>query len=399
MSKHPVLVAVATAVTLAGCSLVGEREAGSARSEGGVGSAPAQSASNRDLGSPEAVLYTKGVSTDPYGTSAADGFGVVTDIGTKRQRTIEARSRELGWFGGAGWIDDHRILVARKAPPFRRPFIYRFDGRTLRRLGPAPVPALEPGPVWSPDGSRIASEPIEPCAKSQRTIWQCYRSSGRVLVRDGDGSHVRQVAIGSFNSWTPDGRLLVTDRSGSRPYAALDVRTGARTIPLSPAPVASRFRLKKVSVAAPRWSADRRFMAAMVGTSWPKRTKITAALVLARADGRPIRLIRSPYIISMFAWSPIGHRLAYTTSGFPTPHQLFVVDTPTAKPKPLFVTARHFDWVTWSPDARRLLVDDEHKNRWWLLSTVGRHTSRALPRLGGRPLWCCPLNAFGTLNG
>lgn len=26
---------------------------------------------------------------------------------------------------------------------------------------------------------------------------------------------------------------------------------------------------------------------------------------------------------------------------------------------------------------------------WWLLSTVGRHTSRALPRLGGRPLWCC----------
>jgi dipeptidyl aminopeptidase/acylaminoacyl peptidase len=206
------------------------------------------------------------------------------------------------------------------------------------------------------------------------------------------------VAVGCFNNWTPDGLLLVTDCNYNRPYAALDVRTGARTVPLLPARVASRFRLKKVGVAAPRWSADGRFIAAMIGADWPKRAKIAGALVLARADGRPIRLIRSHYIISMFAWSPIGHRLAYTTSGFPTPHELFLVDTPTAKPKPLFVTARHFDWVTWSPDARRLLVDDEHKNRWRLFSTNGRHPARALPRPGGRPLWCCPLNAFGTLN-
>jgi Tol biopolymer transport system component len=101
----------------------------------------------------------------------------------------------------------------------------------------------------------------------------------------------------------------------------------------------------------------------------------------------------------MFAWSPVGHRLAYTTSGFPSPHQLFVLDTPAARPRPLFVTVRHFDWVTWSPDARRLLVDDEHKNRWLLLSTTGRRSARVLPRFGGRPLWCCPLNAFETLNG
>jgi hypothetical protein len=103
---------------------------------------------------------------------------------------------------------------------------------------------------------------------------------------------------------------------------------------------------------------------ALIGAKWPKRAKITSAVVLARADGRPIRLISSRYIISMFAWSPVGHRLAYTTSGFPSPHQLLVVDRPTANPKPLFVTVRHFDWVTWSLDARRLLVDDEHKNRW-----------------------------------
>jgi len=288
MSKFFLLV---SAAILAGCSFGSEHEAGpgAKRSKGGVGSAPAHSAINRGLGSPEAVLYTRGVSTDPYGTSAADGFGVVTDVGTKSQRTIEARSRELG-IGGAAWIDDHRILVARKAPPLRRPLIYRFDGRTLRQLGPAPVPALEPGPVWSPDGSRIASEPIEPCAKKQRTIWRCYRNSGRVLIRHSDGSSVRQVAVGCFNSWTPGGRLLVTDCNSNRPYAALDVRTGARTVPLSPGRIAARFRLKKVGVAAPRWSADRRFMAAMIGADWPKRAKITGGPEKSQDQSGPGKL-------------------------------------------------------------------------------------------------------------
>ncbi len=395
METVSVVVAAAAAVTLAGCSLGGGRE-GATSSEGSLRSAPTRSANDRGSGSPEAVLYTRGVSTDPYGKSAPAGFGVATNVGTRHQRTIEVRSRELGWFGGAAWIDDQRILVPRKAPPFRRSLIYRFSGRALTRLGRSPVPALEPGPVWSPDGRRIASAPIEPCADNQRTIWECYRGSGRVLVRDGPS--VRQVAMGGFNGWKPDGRLLVTNQSG-RAYAALDVKTGVRTVPLSPGRVASQFRLRKVSLTAPRWSADRRFIAAMVGAEWPKPAKITAALVLAGADGRPSRLITSPYIISMFAWSPIGHRLAYTTSGFPTPHQLFVVDAPTAKPRLLFEAARHFDWITWAPDAGQLLVDDEHTNRWRLLWTRRPRASRALPRLGGRPLWCCPLNAFETLNG
>jgi Tol biopolymer transport system component len=159
--------------------------------------------------------------------------------------------------------------------------------------------------------------------------------------------------------------------------------------------VAARFGLGHAWLSAPRWSADGRYLAAMISGDLQRR-RVTGAVLLAQADGRPIRLITSPYIISMFAWSPAGHRLAYTTSGFPAPHQLLLVDGPKARPKTLFETIRHFDWVTWSPDGRWLLVDDEHADRWRLVRTAGRRVVRSLPRLGGRPFWCCPTNAYET---
>lgn len=152
-------------------------------------------------------------------------------------------------------------------------------------------------------------------------------------------------------------------------------------------------------VGPPRWSADRRYIAAFVAGKWPKKANAVHGFVIARADGTPIRVITSPYLISMFAWSPRGHALAWTTSGFPDPHELFVLDDPVAKARRLFATsARHFDWIAWSPEGRRLLLDDENADRWRLLPTGGRRSAKTLPRLGGRPLWCCPVNAYSTFN-
>jgi hypothetical protein len=341
------------------------------------------------------VLYTKGATTDPYGTSRPKGFGVVIGLATRSQRIVEVTDPDLGWYEGAAWLGEHRIVVPRNAPPLRPPLIYRFSDGRLRLAGPAPVPRLELVPVWSPDEKLIATEPIVRC-DDQQPIWKCYRSSARILVRRADGSHPRQVATGHFDSWTPDGRLLVTNRNDTSSYRALDVGTGRRSLPIPPRGLAALLGRKPVTVGPARWSADERYIAAMIRAPWRSTDPTHGALVIARGDGRAIRVIRSPYIISMFAWSPRGHQLVYTTSGFPSPHELFLVDAPRARPERLFATARHFDWITWSPDGRRLLLDDNVAVRWRLFALPGRSRPRTLHRLGGRPLWCCPVNSYAT---
>lgn len=59
-------------------------------------------------------------------------------------------------------------------------------------------------------------------------------------------------------------------------------------------------------------------------------------------------------------------------------------------------TERHFDWVSWAPDSRRLLLDDPVENLWWLTPAQPTYTFIISPRLGGRPLWCCPVNPYAT---
>ncbi len=310
------------------------------------------------------VLYTKGLSSDPYGNSTPAGFGVVAGIGTPGQRKFEIEGKGLGSFGGAEWLPDERMLVPRPAPPIRRPFLYRFANGAVRLLGSSPVPALEPGASWSRDGKLIASQPIEPCKKRQRMVWP-------VLSRVGSHpcpARRREPSASRRQGEIPQCRLVDPGRSRAR-----DVRAHIRSGGCSDRPA--------VGSARP---------AARDGS-----LRAAARLALGASLG-PIRLVTSPSIISMFAWSPVGHRLAYTTSGFPAPHELLVLDTPKARPRPLLVTTRHFDWITWSPDRRRLLLDDEHQNSWRLVWASGRSRIQSVPRLGGRPLWCCPVNHYAT---
>ena len=107
-------LALVTSLLVAACS-AGSEDGQENRSER---RAEAGAASERG----GAVLYTVGVSTDPYGGgSSPAGFGVVLNLGTPGERMLEIRNPDLGWFGGAEWIDERRILVPRKAPPFRPP--------------------------------------------------------------------------------------------------------------------------------------------------------------------------------------------------------------------------------------------------------------------------------------
>jgi hypothetical protein len=337
-----------------------------------------------------AVLYGVGLSTDPYGSSSPDGFGVATGLLHGNLRKSEVRGRNWCTFY-ASWLERGRIIVPRYAvPTCGRPVVFRYRNGRLERDGALSLPSELWGFSLSPDGQLVAAEPSEPCCEGGS------RPSGRVLVARPDGSARREVARGRLGGWTPAGDVLVSIANRGE-YVAVDPESGERAPVLSHRQVAAHARVRTAEIAPPRWSADRRYIAAQVYASWPKRANTFGAIVLARADGTIIRLIRSPYTISMLAWSPRGHRLAYTTSGFPDPHELFVLDEPSGEPRRLFATgARHFDWITWSPDGRSLLLDDEHADRWRLIPASGDAERRALPRLGGRPIWCCPQNEFSA---
>jgi Uncharacterized protein conserved in bacteria (DUF2188) len=61
---------------------------------------------------------------------------------------------------------------------------------------------------------------------------------------------------------------------------------------------------------------------------------------------------------------------AYTTGAFPAPHELWSAQVGKPGTRLLLRTARHFDWISWSPDARQILVE--------------RRTPRSLGRSGRR---------------
>jgi WD40 repeat protein len=320
----------------------------------------------------DAVLYTIGLSTDPYGQSDPRGFGVARGLVEGKLRKVEIHDADLGAFNGANWVDRGQIVVPRKGPPLYSPLLFRYTDGRLERIGATAIPGGS-APAWSTDGSRVAFEPPRACRPEQRSLYACYRASGEMFVARSDGSRRRRVGRGHVMGWTPDGRLAFFRSYQRATPEALDIESG-QTDSVLPG----------WRGGLPVWSPDRRYAA---GTFHRLR--------IVRADGAVVQTIRSRFTISMFTWSPTANRLAYTTSGFPDPHELFVVDSPPAKPRLLYKTGDdHFAWVTWSPDGKWLLLDEEHHARWLLIRVDRPSERRVLPRLGGRPLWCCPTSPW-----
>jgi hypothetical protein len=325
----------------------------------------------------DVVVYSIGISTNPYGRNKPVGFGVVTGLSSGRLKRVEVRRREYAGFPGAEWLDRGRILVNRHAPPLRPPAIFSYRNGRLVHAGIAPFPG---GSVyrWSPDWSRVAFEPSVPCRPGQASLFDCYKSGTRIFIADGSGT--RQVASGVLGGWTTGSRLVVykTMKAWARGDAiVLDLATGNK-----------RSRRKFWLDQQPIRSADGQYLA------WIHGVKHRTEVIVSHAGGRVVQTLTTHYILSMFAWSTRGHLLAYTTSGFPSPHQLFVVD-PGHEPRKIFATGRrHFDWITWSPDGRQLLLDGDAAGGWRVFSARTGRQLRLLRRLGGRPFWCCPVNEY-----
>jgi dipeptidyl aminopeptidase/acylaminoacyl peptidase len=349
-----------------------------------------------------------GFSTDPYGSSHPRGFGVATALTAGRLRSVKEREPrtpiEVTWLGrGLVLVRDNVFLKGSPAA------LFAFRGGRLERLAAPPLRPDEDTFAWSPNRRLIATQPwlrgdCEPTTLPSR----CGFMSGRtIFVVRSDGSNRRRVASGLLRGWTPDGRVLLFTGTNaevsSGAFLTLDVRSGRKRTVLSSRQVAALTH-RHAELGDLAYSADGRYLAAQVVVFGPGSFS-RSGVVIARANGRIVRLISSRDTISMFAWSPRGHRLVYTTSGFPAPHELYLLASPRARQWRILSQAPHFDWVTWSPDGRWLLIDNEHEHAWELLHLTGHRQARLLggasvpgrrlPRLGGMPLWCCPQQSFG----
>jgi hypothetical protein len=138
-----------------------------------------------------------------------------------------------------------------------------------------------------------------------------------------------------------------------------------------------------------------------VSPTWPpgeKRHRLTGVVVVRVRSAVPLRSVFTSFGISMIAWSPASDSLAFSTTGFPSPHQLIVLPSPRAPARVLFSQLSHFDWLSWSPDGRWIVLDDETAGppggEWLVLNVSDPRTRIALPRLGGTPTWCCPVGQF-----
>ena len=92
-------------------------------------------------------------------------------------------------------------------------WIWNFDGRTLTKL--TFDPETDVGPVWSPDGKRIAY-----FTNGKGLRWQAEDGTGSVETLTTTGANIHQPA-----NFTPDGKsIIIVDSTGSNPTVDRDVK-------------------------------------------------------------------------------------------------------------------------------------------------------------------------------
>lgn len=350
------------------------------------------------------VAFIIGASTDPYGDSRPMGFGVLSGVLSHHSRVADIHMPsgplDLAWLGTG------RLVVSRSTPDQdSSATLYAFAGNRLAPLGDSPLRAGAATGAWSPNSALIATQPPVrvSCGSGAVAGSVCTAPRDTIFVEHVDGSDRHAVGRGWLRAWASNNRIAVF-RGGNTQFSkgsvlTLDLRSDAEHKILTSQQVGAYMHVSHAQLGDLAYSADGRYLAVLA--SFPGNGGVgIRAIVITHANGKIVRVITSTDIISMLAWSPHGHLLAYTTSGFPAPHELYILTSPRAQKWRVLSQSAHFDWVTWSPDDRWLLIDNQRLHTWDLLRLTGHKQAgmlagaavpmRRLPRLGGEPQWCCP---------
>src|SRR6266568_9600182 len=104
------------------------------------------------------VAFLIGYSTDPYGNSHPNGFGVATGMLRGHVRSVEQAIPRAP--PAVSWLDGRRLVVSNPVGLKGSPAaLFAFRGGRLERLG---VASLRPGELtfaWSPNRALIATQP------------------------------------------------------------------------------------------------------------------------------------------------------------------------------------------------------------------------------------------------
>jgi Tol biopolymer transport system component len=266
-------------------------------------------------------------------------------------------------------------------------YVVRADGRGLRQLTRPQVRqgyGGDSGPVWSPDGRRVAFERDLP-------YWGSDRFHLHVIGANGRGE--RALTAGPYDvmpAWSPDSKRLAFVR-----LAIGDAVTVSSIFTLTLGGGTAEL-ISGTADVSPAWSPDGRMI------SFARFVGGATQLFVADADGGEVRTLGLAG--TQPAWSPDGRRLAFVSyadrngrtcaGGSCAPNgEIYVAAADGSELRRVTRSKADDAHPTWSPDGRFLAFSSGYEVNghapWLLVAPVDGGRVKRVTRLAGvhDPAW------------